>query len=130
MRRATLAIVAAAAAAGAASTYSADPEARLAALVAGRTAGQPVSCITQTRDQRVHTVEHLAQVYDAGAIRYVNRFEPSGCQQLTTDTIAVSRTPTDRLCEGDIIELQSTPAPSIPVGSCTLGKFTPYARGR
>ena len=130
MRPITLAIVAVATAAGAATTYSSDPEARLAALLAGRAAGQPVSCISQTRDQRVHTVDHLAPVYDNGATRYVNRFDATGCQQLTTDTIAISRTPTQRLCEGDIIELQTTPAPSIPVGSCTLGKFTPYAKAR
>ena len=130
MRPITLAAIAVATAAGAATSYSTDPEARLAALLAGRTAGQPVSCINQDRDNRVHTVEHLAQVYDVGAIRYVNRFDRTGCQQLTTDTIAVSRTPTQHLCAGDIIELQSSPAPSIPVGSCTLGQFTPYTRAR
>lgn len=127
MRLFMFVITAFATAAGAATTYSSDPEARLSRLVQGRVAGEPVSCITLFRDHRVYTVDRLAEVYEVGAIRYVNRFD-GGCQALTTDTIAVSRTPTDRLCEGDILDLNSTPAPSIPVGSCTFGKFTPYKK--
>ena len=117
-----LAVAAPAAAAGP------DGEAKLARLIAGRTAGPPRSCISRRPDDRSEVVEKVGVVFDVGATRYVSRFQ-GGCEQLTAFTQIVTRTPTTQLCAGDIADVVTNPPPAINVGSCTYGEFVPYARG-
>lgn len=102
-----------------------EGEAKLAGLLRGRIAGAPVSCIPQRRDNRGRTIEGIGVVYDVGATRYLTRFD-GGCQQLTAFTAFATRTPTTQLCAGDIAEIFTTTTPTINVGSCTFGRFTPY----
>lgn len=128
MRLALLTIALAATAAQAGTSAGADPEAKIARLVAGRVAGPPRSCIPQMRDDRSFQIPHVGMVYDVGATRYVMRFE-GGCGPMTAATNAITRTPTGQLCSGDIAQIVTAP-PSIPVGSCIFGRFTPYTRAR
>ncbi len=105
-----------------------DPEAKLAKLLAGRTAGPPVQCIPLRPGDDSTKIDRLAMVYHSGGTLYVNRFA-GGCPELRDDTIVVTRTPGTQLCRGDIAELVTRP-PSVPAGSCAFGDFTPYRRAR
>ena len=102
-------------------------EEKLAKLIAGRTAGASRSCIPQLPNNQSTTVEKVGVVYDVGGTRYVSRFQ-GGCEELSQFTMIVTRTPTTQLCEGDIAEIYTNPAPSIEVGSCTFGPFVPYTK--
>jgi hypothetical protein len=42
-------------------------------MLEGRTAGEPVSCISALRSNRIEVIEHVGIVYDAGATIYVAR---------------------------------------------------------
>lgn len=109
--------------------FAAEPqgEEKLAKLIAGRTAGEPRSCIPQYPSNRSTTIEKVGVTYDVGGTRYVSRFQ-GGCEQLTQFTIIVTNTPTTQLCEGDIAQIYTNPSPSIQVGSCTFGPFVPYTK--
>lgn len=104
-----------------------DGEAKLARLIAGRTAGPPRSCIPRFRDDRSQVIEKVGVVFDVGATRYVSRFD-GGCDQLTTFTRLVTRTPTTQLCAGDIADVVTNTPPTINLASCTYGRFVPYTR--
>ena len=56
-----------------ASTTSEQGEARLARMLEGRTAGQPVSCISTMNSSKMEVIDETALVYDAGKTIYVAR---------------------------------------------------------
>jgi len=73
---ATILAVAALALGGAtasAETLAEKGEARLAKMIEGHTAGEPVSCISAPRSNRLEVIEHVGVVYDAGDTIYVAR---------------------------------------------------------
>ena len=104
-------------------------EAKLQAMIAGRTAGPERSCIPERPDTRSVTIDGVGLVYDVGPTRYVTRFE-GGCSQLDWRTIVVTRTPTSQLCRGDIADIVTRDSPPIPISSCVFGPFTPYRRAK
>jgi hypothetical protein len=63
-----------------------------------------------------------------GSRVYVNH--PSGgCSRLNDGFALVTRTPSTRLCRGDIAQVVDMHN-GFTVGSCTLGDFVPYASPR
>jgi hypothetical protein len=50
-----------------------ENEAKLARMLEGRTAGEPVSCISALAATRIEVIEHVGIVYDAGSTIYVAR---------------------------------------------------------
>ena len=56
-----------------AETRAEKAEAELAQLLEGRTAGEPVKCITAHNSNRIRVMEHVGIVYDAGNTIYVAR---------------------------------------------------------
>src|SRR6188472_2267345 len=58
----------------------AESEAKLARMLEGRTAGEPVSCISALNSNRLEVIEHVGLVYDSGATIYVAR--PTDPRQL------------------------------------------------
>jgi hypothetical protein len=103
-----------------------DPEAELAKLLAGRTAGEPVECIALFPSSSSQTIDHTAVVYNQAGKLFVNRFE-GGCPMLDSFHIFVTRTTSTRLCRGDTAQVL-TQQPSFYVGSCIFAKFTPYTK--
>lgn len=101
-------------------------EERLAKILEGRVAGEPVSCISlhQTRDTKV--IDRTAIVYDAGSVIYVNR--PTNARALDSDDILVTdvRGGT-QLCNVDVVRLHDRSG-FWYTGFVGLEKFVPYRR--
>jgi hypothetical protein len=101
-------------------------EVEIADTLKGLTAGEPRDCIDQTR---VHSVQKFVGtiLYEYSPREIYRNNVSNGCFGLAHDDIIVSRTPTTRLCRGEIIETVS-PGANMPSGSCVLGDFIPYTR--
>ena len=98
-------------------------------VLAGRVAGPPTDCIDGYERDRG------GQLYADGSILYYGRGStvylnhPAGCPAFRSDLAITSRTPSDRLCRGDIIQVIQ-PSSGIFAGTCALSAFTPYPRDR
>jgi hypothetical protein len=106
-----------------------DPEAKLAKMLEGRTAGAPTECISRYPSMSSTTIERTGIVYQVGNTLYVSRFE-RGCPELDSFRVLVIKTPSNQLCRGDVADVVETPPSASWVGSCTFGKFTPYAKAK
>lgn len=108
-----------------AATESARAEADLAAELSGRQAGPAQQCVQLTALRGNRGIGQDVILFEGvGGRVYVNR--PSGGCRLRSGQTLVTRTPSGRLCSGDIAQVVDVP--SGPVGSCTLGDFVPYER--
>lgn len=106
-----------------ASSRSPDDSAAIAKEVAGKTAGEPRSCIPLD-DASSATAYHDAIVYRTSRrLTYVNAAR--GCDAFDPDPIFVNRVMGSQLCKGDIVQLVSRTG-GIPGPFCILGDFTPY----
>ena len=106
-----------------------DDEARLASALANyRQSGPTTDCVSERQLGGNRSVGHDAIIFE-GKTSYniwVNR-PAGGCANLNHGLALVIRTPSDRLCRGDIAEVID-PVAHFPAGSCVLGDFTPYRR--
>lgn len=100
-------------------------EQRLAKILDGRVAGEPVSCIslTNSRDQRV--IDKTAIVYGNGSTIYVNR--PSNPRDLDRDDILVTKIHGSQLCRMDIVRTHDRSG-HFYTGFVGLQEFVPYRR--
>jgi len=100
---------------------------RLAALLAGKVAGPPTGCLpTYRSDDMIVIDEHVIAFRDTGRRVYINNMQGGGCLNIDGGRNAlVTRTPTGRLCRGDIATVLDT-ASRMTVGSCVFGDFIPY----
>jgi hypothetical protein len=104
------------------------PEVQLAKLIEGRTAGKPVDCIHLDLRAASVTIPRTAIAYKDGRTWYVSRFE-GGCPELDPDAFIITSTPTTQVCRGDIVRVGRTP-PTLLLGTCVMGDFTPYTKPR
>lgn len=112
----------------AASDAPAPLSAKAVKQLAGRTAGDPVSCIQLTRIRSSEIVDATAVIYKESARRwYVNQPDGGRCNGLDPRRILITRTPSSQLCGNDLITIAEADSP-ITYGACGLGKFTPYTR--
>ena len=96
-------------------------------MLAGRVAGRPASCITQSRIDSTTIFDEGAILYQIkGGPDYLNTPKPR-CPALRHDTFIVSHTYSDQLCRGDILEVHDQPS-GINSGSCALDDFIPYPK--
>ena len=103
------------------------PEERLAKLLEGRVAGEPVSCIDLHRVRSSRIIDGTAIVYEAaGGKLYVNR-PASGARSLDRFDVLVTRNTMSRLCNVDVVELYDSSI-NMPTGLVFLGDFVPYTR--
>lgn len=121
MAAATLALAAAALAAG----TQEENEARLAGMLEGRIAGEPVACIPAFRTDRLQVIEKVAIVYDSGDLVYVAR--PSNPEALGHDDIVVINRFGGQLCHNDIIRTIDRQG-GYHTGVVFLDKFVPYRK--
>ncbi len=119
------AILAAGATAASARTAE-ENEARLARMLEGRTAGEPVSCISALNSNRIEVIEDVAIVYDAGDTIYVGR--PSNPNQLGRDDVVVIERFGGQLCNTDVIRTIDR-YQGFTTGAVFLDKFVPYKKG-
>jgi hypothetical protein len=101
-------------------------EAELAKLVAGRTAGAPVKCLTLSEIQNSTIIDGTAIVYRTTGNRlYVNR--PFGASLLRDDDIPVEHIWGSQLCRLDQIGLLDRNS-RFNRGTVGLGDFIPYSK--
>jgi hypothetical protein len=96
--------------------------------LAGRTAGEPQSCINRN-DQREMTVIS-DDILIFGSRRnartiYVNK-PPGGCRNADRNILSYSRS-TSALCQGEAITLIDS-STRMSMGSCAFGEFVPYTK--
>lgn len=96
--------------------------------LAGRTAGDPVSCIQLTRIRSSEIVDATAVIYKESPRRwYVNQPDDGRCSPLNPNRILITRVNGSQLCGNDLITIAEAGSP-ITYGACGLGKFVPYTR--
>jgi hypothetical protein len=100
---------------------------KAAEVLAGRTAGKPVSCVRLRDVRSTQIVDESAIIYKLTNKRWLVNFPSGGCPSLRPDRTLVTSTPSTSLCRGDIARVIDPPTP-IEYGSCGLGSFVPYTR--
>jgi hypothetical protein len=98
--------------------------------LAGRVAEAPQNCVPQ-RDLRDNTSFGEGAIVfttPSNSLIYVNR-PPGGCPRMGAGRAIRTRTTISQLCSGDIVDVFDN-ASGTPLGSCSLGEFTPYRRLR
>jgi hypothetical protein len=100
-------------------------EARLARMLEGRTAGEPVNCISALRSNRIRIVEYVGIVYDAGNTIYVAR--ATDPQMLDHWDVPVIQRFGSQLCTSDIIRTVDRTGGHF-TGVVFLHDFVPYTK--
>ena len=113
------------AASATAETRAEKGEAQLAKMLEGRTAGEPVQCISALRGDRVQVIEHVGIVYDAGKTIYVAR--TSHPNQLDYWDVPVIERFGGQLCRHDIRRTIDRSSGHIS-GVVFLDDFVPYTK--
>lgn len=110
--------------------YNARAEAELQRALAGKVAGQPVSCLPSFRKHDMIRVDDDTILFRDGARRVYRNELMGSCNglgshayALVTNTVGGS----GRLCRGDIAQVVDI-SNGTTVGSCALGDFVPYTR--
>ena len=112
--------------AASAETVAEKGEAELARLLDGRTAGEPVSCITAHNSNRLRVIEHVGVVYDAGKTIYVAR--PTDPHMLgRNDALVLSRFSPSRLCVQESMRTVDR-YDGFGTGVVFLEDFVPYTK--
>ena len=102
-----------------------ENEAKLARMLEGRTAGEPVNCISALSSSRLEVIEHVGIVYDAGSTIYVAR--PTDPRQLARDDILVFNRFGSQLCTNDVIRTVDR-YQGHTTGAVFLEEFVPYTK--
>ena len=102
-----------------------SPQQRLDKLLDGRVAGVPEHCISHFDTREMQVLDKTAIVYGGGSTIWVN--VPRNAQDLDDDSILVTRTSTNQLCDLDIVTTLDRSSQFFN-GSISLGKFVPYRR--
>lgn len=100
-------------------------EDKLAKLLEGRVAGEPVSCLTLSQARDVQVIDGTALVYGWGRTIYVNRTDFP--KNLDSDDILVSKHHGSQVCKLDLIRLQDRSSHTY-MGFVSLDEFVPYRR--
>lgn len=101
-------------------------EARLAKLLEGRTAGEPVRCIRTLPNQRMQTIRGTAYVYGSGNTIYVQRTRNPD-QIDDNDAMVTTRFNASELCRLDQINTVD-PVLGVFTGAVFFEDFVPYTR--
>lgn len=112
--------------AASAATIVEKGEERLARMLEGRTAGEPVSCITALRSSKLQVIDQVGLVYDAGETVYVARAaDPRMLRR--TDMLVMDRFSPSRLCVDEPMRTVDRGGGYF-TGVVFLQDFVPYTR--
>jgi hypothetical protein len=104
---------------------SAEAQAELNKLIAGKTAGTPITCLQHYRANDMVRIDESTVAFKQGRRVYVNHLI-GACSNLDSSFYAlVTRSNGTGLCRGDIAHVQDVSTGTI-VGSCAMGDFVPY----
>ena len=108
-----------------AETIAERGEARLATMLEGRIAGEPVMCITAPRSTKLEVIERVGVVYDAGKVIYVAR--PTNANALGSNNALVIERLGSQLCNTDMVRTFDRYQGNI-TGAIFFDKFVPYTK--
>lgn len=112
--------------AASAQTRQEKNEARLAKMLEGRVAGEPVSCISTLRSNNdLQVIDYVGIVYDAGDTIWVSR--PNDPKSLTWSDIPIFDRFGSQLCKQDIT--RTIDQSGNFTGIVFMGDFVPYRKG-
>lgn len=101
-------------------------EARLAEMLEGRVAGEPVRCISTFRSDTPQIIDRVALVHDEGKTIYVAR--PENARALDTfDILVIERFSPSRLCAGDYMRMIDRTG-GFMTGIVFVKEFVPYTK--
>lgn len=100
-------------------------EEKLAKLLEGREAGEPVDCIPLSIARDTRIIDGTAIVYGSGRVIYVNR--PTNAEDLDDDYILATEIRTGQLCKLDTVKLRDR-SQFFFTGFVGLEQFVPYRR--
>ena len=103
----------------------ASGEERLAKMLEGRQAGEPVSCITLFDSHNLRVIDKTALVYKTGSTIYVNR--PRDPNALRPHDVLIMKRTSSQLCKQDIVNTADQTT-GMYTGSVFLGDFVPYRK--
>jgi hypothetical protein len=108
---------------------SPQAEAHLEKLLAGRTAGPPISCLPDFRSNDMVVIDDSTVLFRDGRTTYRNDFQGGSCSNLGSGNYALltRRVGGIGLCRGDIAEVRDL-TNGFTVGSCAIGDFVPYTK--
>lgn len=110
----------------AAETRSEKGEAKLAEILEGRVAGEPVRCISQNRSRNLQIIDETALVYRDGDTIYVSRpAHPASLDDM--DILLIEKFGTSRLCSNDHIKTLDRGSGFV-TGIVFLEDFVPYTK--
>jgi hypothetical protein len=108
---------------------AAKETAALEKAIAGKVAGKPQGCISLSRTRSSQIIGENAIIYRvSNNALFVNK-PVGGCSGLRKDKTLITRTPSDRLCSGDIARVVDLSL-GFEGAACVLGEFTPYTKAR
>ena len=108
-------------------TRSAEAQAELQKLLAGRVAGTPMSCLSSYRKTEMIRIDDRTVAFKDGSKVYVNNLIGE-CSGLKSGFYTlVTRSHGSGMCRGDIADVADV-STGMVVGSCAIGDFTPYTR--
>ncbi len=111
--------------AASADTIGQRGEAKLAKMLEGRVAGDPVKCISAPRGNRVQVIENVGIVYDAGETVYLARaVDP---RMLDHWDVPIIDRFGSRLCTTDVMRTVDRSSGHF-TGAVFLNDFVPYTK--
>jgi len=117
-------------AAGPEPARTAEAEAHLNSLIAGKVPARPIACLPHYSAKDMVVIDDGTIVFRNGRTVYRNDFQGGTCSNLGRGHYAlVTKTSGSGLCRGDIAEVSDVSV-GMTVGSCVLGDFVPYTTPR
>lgn len=102
---------------------------KLEKALAGMTAGEPVSCISQLPRTTMTVISDNVLLYRVSS-RLIYRNDLIGsCNGLVRGNALITQSVGSQLCRGDMARSADLVA-GFPTGACALGSFTPYRKPR
>lgn len=96
--------------------------------LAGYVAGQPETCLPQTRTPSSDNYGRTVVYRVSSRLLYRNDMGP-GCEGLGRGDVMIASTPIGRFCRGDIVQTFD-PIARFPTGGCAFGDFIPYRKAK
>lgn len=116
--------------AGAVSASAEEPtrgEMKLAEMLEGRVAGEPVKCLSESQRDSIQIVDGTAIVFRDGGTLWVNR--PAGARFLSRGDLPVFHQFSSQLCRLDRVELRDRLGSGTMAGPrLALDDFVPYTK--
>jgi hypothetical protein len=102
-----------------------ENEAKLAKMLEGRKAGEPLTCISGFKGNKLEIIEGVAMVYKFGDVIYVAR--PTDPKALGRDDVLVIDRFGGQLCNTDVVRTVDRTGGYF-TGVVFLSKFVPYTK--